>query len=47
MPLDIGWVLSVSLAGIVAVTAILAIINILVGRAGQKNNHAKTNGLVR
>ena len=47
MPLEIGWVLSVSLAGIVAVTAILAIINILVERAGQKNNHAKTNGLVR
>ena len=47
MPLDVGWVLSVSLAGIVALTAILAIVNILAGRRRQSNNHSRTNGFVR
>jgi hypothetical protein len=39
MPLDVGWALSVSLAEIVAVTGILAIINILARRTKQRNNH--------
>lgn len=46
MPLDIGWVVSVSLAGIVATIGVLTIVNILVRRSGQKNNNTKTNGLV-
>jgi hypothetical protein len=47
MPLDVGWALSVSLAGIVAVTGILAIINILARRTKQRNNHTRTNGFVK
>jgi hypothetical protein len=47
MELDIGWAISVSLAGIVATIGILAIINVVAGRSGNKNKNTKTNGLVR
>jgi hypothetical protein len=44
MELDIGWAISVSLAGIVATTGILAIINVIAGRSGYKNENTKTMG---
>lgn len=42
MELDFGWVISVSLAGIVATIGILAIINVIAGRSGYKNERKKS-----
>jgi hypothetical protein len=41
MELDFGWVISVSLAGIVATIGILAIINVIAGRSGYKNERKR------
>lgn len=47
MELDIGWVISVSLAGIIATIGILAIINVIARRSENRNENTKTNGLIR
>lgn len=38
MPLDIGWAISLSIAGIIAIVGVLSIINIFVSRSQQKNH---------
>jgi hypothetical protein len=47
MELDIGWVISVSIAGIIATIGILAIINVAARRSENRNKNTKTNGLIR
>jgi hypothetical protein len=46
LELDIGWAISISLAGIIAMIGILAIINVTAGRPGYKNENTKTNSLI-